>query len=154
MSDLDQLERDLHNYRNSRAAYSTRLSEVTRIRNGMSDALTDIICRINKKLDRTGDNIEDGIQGISSTKFLAEQLAEAREALIDGDPQLSRVLANLDQEIRRCQDEINRLNVCINQTCSAIQDAKEAEENNPPPLCGTFTQPAGSFGGGGGGGRF
>lgn len=86
--------------------YQRRLEEVSAIKRSLSGAMNDFAAGVLSSQERAEDSVGASTSGYSYESRLVGQLQSDRERSTEGDGTCSQIHSALQQEIGRCQGEI------------------------------------------------
>lgn len=110
-----------------KSSYETRKSQVSNVRNSISDVSDDYVININSNIDKLSEALIDGITGISNVHTLKNDILLKKEKVGTSDGHLSLYDDNLSSEIRECNTKINSLESEIRSLYRDYERALEEE---------------------------
>lgn len=113
--------------------YETRKTQITSIKNNISNYTDSYVSNINNQIDELSSSLNSGISGISETTELTNSLPSYKEKYGNNDSFLSNYENYLNDEIQDCQTKINNLETdksALNRQYSTAlqQEAEDAKK--------------------------
>lgn len=124
-SRLSMLKSQLNSLLNKKSKYEKRVEKLRKVKGNLESGLDDEVSSVNKHDSSALEHFNYGLKGASSLGNVASGYNELKQQSPTSDGYLQSCCDNINNEISRCEIEIDKLSTAIRIKRQEIASAKD-----------------------------